>query len=85
MDNVWNIIGANLPTIITLLLGISFVWLRVEKLIALAKETQEFLLVSITAFEDGKVDETEARQMVKEAKDVKTAAKNLLTLFKTPK
>jgi hypothetical protein len=78
MDNVWNVIGTNLPTIITLLVGITVIWAYATKLLVVVKEIQELATAIIVAFADQKVTKEEIDAIVKEAKDVPAAIKELL-------
>jgi len=88
MDIIWN----NLPTIIGLVLGIGVVWLRVQKLLVVAKETRELfaaaalaLLTICEAVEDKNLTKEEIAAIkekssivAKEAKDIIPALKDLL-------
>ncbi len=73
----------NLPIIITLALSVTLLWSRISKALVVVKETQELLTAIIIAFADQKITREELDTIVKEAKDIPTAIKDLITFAST--
>ncbi len=77
-------ITSNLPFILTVLLGVGFIWLRVGKLLVVVKELTELLAALTETLADQTITTEELAKLRKESSDVNTAIKDLLASFKKP-
>lgn len=78
MEDVMDLILSG----VSLLLGIGVVGKVVGWLVGMIKETQEALASITDALADSKIDNAEIQKILKEAKDVVTAAKTIKDVLK---
>ncbi len=67
----------NLPTLLGVLLGVGVIWKYVSKIIVILLEVKELLDVLLAALSDKKLTKEEVDQIVKEARDIPEALKNI--------
>jgi len=78
MQSVFQYILDNLPQILTAVFTIGIVWKYVGKFLGVVKEVKELAEAVIIAMADKKLTKEEIEAIVKEAKDVPEAIKNLI-------
>ena len=78
MAILMDYVKGNVPQIVTVLIGISAVWVILAKAMKVLKEISELLNAIVVALADKKLTEEEIDTIVKEAKDIPIAVKNLL-------
>ena len=78
MAILMDYVKGNVPQIVTVLIGISAVWVILAKAMKVLKEISELLNAIVVALADKKLTKEEIDTIVKEAKDIPIAVKNLL-------
>lgn len=79
MNIIIDYLVGNVPQIITTVVGIGVVWLILSKALNVLKEVSDLLNAIVVAFADKKLTSDEVDAIVKEAKDIPVAVKNLLS------
>lgn len=74
-----DVIIGNLPSLITALIAISFLWKYGSKALKLINEIQELLVAIVVAFADRKLTQEELDKIVKEARDIPEAIREMLS------
>ena len=85
METILNWLQENVATISGYILGIGIVWTVISKVGNLAKEVGELLMVFAEAIADKKISNDEIAKIVKEAKDIPAAIKDLKNIKWTQK
>ena len=76
---MWEAFISNLPQIITAVVTIALVWKYASKALILVKEVEELLSAIVVAFADRKLTQEELDKIIKEAKDIPTAVREMLS------
>lgn len=78
MSFIMDYLSGNIPQVLTAVVGIGAVWFIMSKALKVLKEITELLNAIVVAFADKKLTKDEIDTIVKEAKDIPVAVRELL-------
>lgn len=78
MSFIMDYLSGNIPQVLTVVLGVSAVWIISSKALKVLKEISDLLNAIVVALSDKKLTKEEIDTIVKEAKDIPLAVKALI-------